>query len=171
MDNAYITEVARVVISILKDNGNYRKADNLNPEGMLTEELLEKLAEHGHPISAPVYYNDVRPMCIELGYSVVANGTGQYIGHKDEWVRNPYNSYLQIVGRTKNQKKNIINASESMNLEDGNKYAKTNFGLGLGQMAVLFKTVGEITGDKTLPFPKEIHIYLLESDIDESDTD
>ena len=102
---------------------------------------------------------------------VVANGTGQYIGHKDEWVRNPYNSYLQIVGRTKNQKKNIINASESMNLEDGNKYAKTNFGLGLGQMAVLFKTVGEITGDKTLPFPKEIHIYLLESDIDESDTD
>lgn len=82
---------------------------------------------------------------------------------KGEWSRNIKNSRDQILGRAHNQRKVLTAASESMELEEGNEYSKKTFGMTLGTMAKLFKTVGDLTGDNSLPWPKELHNYLLEA--------
>ena len=160
----YIEEVARATIKILKKEGAIRRADSVNPDGVYLEALLVELEDIGFPISAPIYYNDVRPKCIAMGYDVTANGKGQYIGAKGEAVaRNVKNARDQILGRTHNQRKILTAASEAMTLEEGNKYSKVNFGMDLGTAAKLFKVVGDLSGDYTLPWPKELHAYLLEA--------
>ena len=160
----YIEECARVVIKILKDEGAVRMADNVNPEGIHIEALLADMEALGFPISAPLYYNHIRPKCIELGYDVTANGRGQYIGSSGEAVaRNIHNSRNQIIGRTKNQRKILTAASEAMSLADGNKYSIINFGMDLGTASQLFEIVGKMIGDDFLPWPKELTLYLKDA--------
>ena len=98
-----------------------------------------------------------------MGYSVVANGNGQYIGARGEWTRNIKNAREQLLGRTHNQRRVLTAASEAMSLEDGNKYCMDNFKMDLGTAAKLFKIVGELTKDLSLPWPKELETYLLET--------
>lgn len=161
----YIEKVAGAVIKILKREGAIRLADNVNPDGVQLEELLTDLEDFGFPITPSAYYNDVRPKCIEMGYDVTANGRGQYIGAKGEAVaRNVKNAREQILGRTKNQRKILTAASEAMSLDEGNKYSKVHFGMDLGTASKLFKVVGDLTGDYSLPWPEELHSYLLEAE-------
>ena len=165
MDNEeerYIEQVALAVIKILKKEKAVRLADNVNPDGVCLEALLCALEDKGFPISAPTYYNDIRPKCIELGYSITSNGKGQYIGGKGEWTRNVKNARDQILGRTRNQRKILTLASDYMSLEEGNTYSKNNFNVTLVEMSKLFDVVGKATGDYSLPWPKELQLYLAE---------
>lgn len=160
----YIEEVAKAAIKIFKEEGAIRLADNINPDGIYLEALLTELEERGLPISASVYYNDVRPKCIELGFDVTAANKGQYIGKKGEAVaRNVKNSREQIIGRTRNQKKILTAASEALSLDEGNEYSKIHFGMDLGTASKLFKAVGEVTDDFNLQWPEELHKYLIEA--------
>lgn len=163
----YIEECARVVVKILKQEGAVRLADNITPRGVPVEALLIDMDELGFPISPQVYYNDVRPKCIELGYDVTAAGTGQYIGKRGEAVaRNVQNARNQITGRVHNQRKILTAASDSMSLKDGNEYSMIHFGMDLGTAAELFRLVGEYIGDYLLPWPKELSEYLLSAELD-----
>jgi hypothetical protein len=160
----YIEQCALVVIKILKRERAVRIVDNINPDGVYIEALLSDMEDLGFPISAPIYYNHVRPKCIELGYDVTAAGKGQYIGKKGEAVaRNVKNAREQILGRTHNQRKILTAASSAMSLEEGNKYSIIHFGIDLGTASRLFKAVGEIEGDTMLPWPEELHNYLVEA--------
>ena len=167
MDEQYIEEVARVTIKILKDKKAVRLADNLNPEGIDVKDLLAYLEDKGFPISQTIYYNHIRSKCQALGYGITACGTGQFIGGKGEAIaRNTHKSRNQVIGRTKNIKKNLTAASEAMTLEEGNKYSKIHFNMDLAESANVFKAVGKAIGDVLLPWPKELHDYLLESQSD-----
>jgi len=164
-ENRYIEQVALAVIKVLKTEGAVRKAANIKQvPGVYLEDLLLDLDRLGFKIVKSIYYNKVRPKCIELGYDVTANGKGQYIGEKGEAIaRNTKNAREQIIGRTKNQRKNLTAASESKTLKEGNEYSKIHFGMNLSESANVFKAVGKAIGDVSLPWPKELHDYLLES--------
>jgi len=165
----YIEECAKVVVRILKDEGAVRLADNVTPQGVVIDALLADMDALGFPISPTVYYNHVRPKCIELGYDVTAAGTGQYIGKKGEAVaRNVKNAREQITGRVHNQRKILTAASESMSLAEGNEYSIINFGMDLGTAAELFKVVGDYIGDVLLPWPKELTLYLKDGELKKS---
>jgi hypothetical protein len=156
-------QIATAVIVTLKKEGAERVADNLKPDGVRLPDLLLKLADLGFNISAAYYYNRIRPKCIELGYSVVASGKGQYIGSRGEWTLNIKNARDQLIGRTVNQKRILTAAGEALSLEDGNKYCLQTFKMDLGTAAKLFKVVGELTGINSLPWPAELNLYLEES--------
>lgn len=153
-------EVATAVIVILKEEGAERVVDNLKPDGVRLQNLLLKLADLGFNISSAYYYNKIRPKCIELGYSVVASGKGQYIGSRGEWTLNIKNARDQLIGRTYNQKRILNAAGEALSLEDGNRYCLQTFKMDLGTAAKLFKVVGELTGNDSLPWPEELNLYL-----------
>jgi hypothetical protein len=161
-EEQYIEQVALAVIKILKKEKAVRLADNVNPDGIFLEALLCDLEDLGFPISAITYYNKVRPKCIELGYSITSNGKGQYIGGKGEWTRNIKNARDQILGRTHNQRKILTLASDHMSLDEGNEYSKKEFKMSLVEMSKLFDVVGKAVGDNTLPWPKELQVYLAE---------
>ena len=167
MDNEqdkYIEQCALAVVQILKRENAVRIADNVVPEGVILDALLGDLDNLGFPISASAYYSQIRPKCIELGYDVTAAGRGQYIGRHGEAVaRNIQNARNQIIGRTYNQRKILTAASEAMSLDEGNKYSKIYFGMDLGTASQMFKAIGEFSGDCLLPWPDELHQYLLES--------
>ncbi len=162
-EDRYIEQVALAVIKTLKKEKAVRLADGVNPDGIFLEALLCDLEDLGFPISTTTYYNNVRPKCIELGYSITSNGKGQYIGGKGEWTRNIKNARDQIIGRTHNQRKILTLASDYMSLEEGNTYSKNNFDMTLVEMSKLFDVVGKAIGDATLPWPKELQMYLAES--------